>query len=60
MPRRDPRFERETSASELQVKSEMDRALAAYFTRKHGTAWRWCPACRAWSDAHEHPAVIGR
>lgn len=55
--RRDPRFERETSAPELQVKTEMDRQLAAYFARKHGTAWRWCQACRAWSAAHEHNAI---
>lgn len=57
---RDPRFERESSAPELHVKTEMDRQLAAYFARKHGALWRWCQACRAWSAAHEHPAIISR
>jgi hypothetical protein len=54
---RDPRFERENGASELQIKMEMDRRVTAYFAKKHGTPWRWCATCYAWSAAHEHRAV---
>src|SRR5688572_21865648 len=36
MNQRDSRFERDTSASELQIKLEMERRLAQHFEQKHG------------------------
>jgi len=57
MVRRDPHFEREHHGSELEIKSEMEHRLMAYFATKHGTEWQWCPTCRVWSPPHEHRAV---
>ena len=57
VPQRDPRFERETSASELEIRIEMNRRLAAYFEKKHRTPHEWCAVCREWGVVHEHQAV---
>ena len=60
MTERDPRFEREHSGSEWQIKAEMDRRLAGYFAAKHGMVWQWCGTCRVWGAAHNHQAVSNR
>ena len=60
MAPRDPQFERDKSASELEIKVEMDRRFADYFAKKHGTPWQWCATCRAWDFVHEHEALTRR
>jgi hypothetical protein len=57
MTERHPRFERDHSGSEAEVKAEMDRRLSDYFAAKHGTPWQWCRTCRVWGEVHNHQAV---
>lgn len=57
MVQRDPRFEREHTGPEVEIKVEMERRLAQYFAKKYGQVWRWCPQCRVWDIPHRHQAV---
>jgi hypothetical protein len=54
MQRRDPRFERDNTAPEWVIKSEMERLLREYFHKKHGEDWHWCEVCLAWCPRDRH------